>query len=27
VYFFRVRAVAGDQVSPYSAIVGVTTPR
>ncbi|MFL6259363.1 MAG: matrixin family metalloprotease [Thermoanaerobaculia bacterium] len=27
VYFFRVRAVAGDQASPYSAIVGVTTPR
>ena len=26
-YFFRVRAVAGDQTSPYSAIVGVRTPR
>jgi hypothetical protein len=26
-YFFRVRAVAGDQTSPYSAIVGIRTPR
>lgn len=25
-YFFRVRAVAGDQVSPYSPLVGVKTP-
>lgn len=26
-YFFRVRAVSGDQTSPYSVIVGVRTPR
>jgi hypothetical protein len=26
-YFFRVRAVSGDQTSPYSAIVGIRTPR
>jgi hypothetical protein len=26
-YFFRVRAVAGDQTSPYSPVVGVRTPR
>jgi hypothetical protein len=26
-YFFRVRAVAGGQSSPYSPVVGVTTPR
>jgi hypothetical protein len=26
-YFFRVRAVSGDQTSPYSPIVGVRTPR
>jgi hypothetical protein len=26
-YFFRVRAVAGDQASPYSGVVGVKTPR
>jgi hypothetical protein len=26
-YFFRVRAVAGSQASPYSAILGVKTPR
>ncbi len=27
VYFFRVRAVSGDQTSPYSPIVGFRTPR
>jgi hypothetical protein len=26
-YFLRVRAVAGDQASPYSKVVVVTTPR
>lgn len=26
-YFFRVRAVSGDQASPYSPVVGVRTPR
>jgi hypothetical protein len=26
-YFFRVRAVAGDQTSPYSPVVGAKTPR
>jgi hypothetical protein len=26
-YFFRVRAVAGSQSSPYSPVVGVRTPR
>jgi large repetitive protein len=26
-YFFRVRAVAGSQTSPYSPVIGVRTPR